>query len=116
MSRLTLFRTSPVPEERATPTRVLEGAPETAFRVHATADGGRVSAGDWSATPGRWRVAYDEWEFCQIVTGHGELREDGAAPVAIGPGDAFVIAPGFAGEWVVFEAMSKRFVVLDPPA
>lgn len=114
MSRLTLFRASTAPEESAIPPRIVAGSPETRYRVHATGEDGRLAAGDWSASPGRWRVAYDEWEFCHILSGRGELHEDGGAPVPIAAGDAFVIAPGFRGEWVVTETMAKRFVVLEP--
>lgn len=116
MSRLTLFRTSGAASEAARPARIVEGSPETRFRIHATGENGRLSAGEWTATPGRWRVEYHEWEFCHVLAGSGILHEEGGDAIAIAAGDAFVIAPGFTGEWAVEETMTKYFVILDPPA
>ena len=116
MARLHLFRDSAAPEETHTPARITAGAPTTTYHVHATGEDGRLSAGIWRATPGAWEVRYTEWEYCHILAGRARLYEDGEAPVEIGPGDSLTIEPGFTGVWEVVEAMTKAFVILDPPA
>ena len=116
MSRLTLFRTATTPEEADVPSIVVAGDPRTVYRVIATGEGGRLSAGVWRGTVGAWRVRYDEWEFCHVLAGRARLCEDGAPPVEVGPGDSFTLAPGFAGVWDVVEPLVKHFVILDPPA
>lgn len=115
MSRLTLFRASRAAETAYVPAQVTAGAPVARLRVQAATAADRVSAGTWTATCGAWSVSYAEWEFCHIVAGHARLHEAGQPAVDVGPGDAFVIAPGFAGVWEVVEPLVKHFVVIDPP-
>ena len=116
MARLRLFRDSPAPLETYIPARVTTGTPVTTYRVHATGEDGRLSAGVWHATPGAWEVSYTEWEYCHVLSGRARLHEAGRAPVEVGPGDGLTIEPGFTGVWEVLEAMTKEFVILDPPA
>jgi uncharacterized cupin superfamily protein len=68
------------------------------------------------ATVGAWRVSYDEWEYCHILSGRMSLTPDGGAPVQFGPGDSFVIEPGFRGVWTVIEDMAKTYVIRLPGA
>ena len=57
--------------------------------------------GIWESTPGAWRVVYDEWEYCHILSGVSILTEDGKAPVTIRAGDSFVCDPASpaSGRW-----------------
>lgn len=104
------------PEDGApAPERIVKGDPTTrTWTVEETADG-RLFAGIWEATPGSWRVSYDEWEFCTILSGISILHEDGAeTPRVLREGDIFVIRPGFTGLWEVVETTRKTFVVHLP--
>lgn len=95
--------------------RVVKGAPRTRTWSIEEADDGRLFAGVWEATPGMWRVAYDEWEFCTILEGVSILHEDGApAPHVLRAGDSFVIRPGFTGLWEVVETTRKNYVIRLP--
>lgn len=107
---ITLFRDSAAGEETHTP----PGGPPTRYRVHATGEGGRLSAGEWRAGVGAWAVDYTEWEFVHVVAGRARLTGIDDMAVEVGPGDAFTIAPGFRGTWEVIEPMTKHFVILDP--
>ena len=65
---------------RPDPAKVLAGDP-----VHTTwnleeRDG--LYCGIWQSTPGKWRIAYDEWEYCRILEGVSVIAEDGGALVA----------------------------------
>lgn len=95
--------------------RVLEGAPTTVTRLDYERDE-RVYAGEWGASVGAWRVAYDEWEFCHMLEGVCELVGDDGGVQRFRAGDSFVIEPGFHGVWRVIEPMRKRFVVRLPEA
>jgi uncharacterized protein len=93
------------------PERLIAGAP--LFRTwtfEETADG-KLFAGVWESTPGKWRIVYDEWEYCSILSGVSVITRDGEAPRRVAAGDAFVIQPGFAGTWEVVETTRKLFVV-----
>lgn len=93
--------------------RVISGSP--AFRTWNVeeAEGG-LHAGVWESTPGKWRVEYDEWEFCHIVSGVSVITEDGGEARTVRAGDSFVIRPGFRGTWEVVETTRKEYVVRMP--
>lgn len=91
--------------------RVVRGAPRaTTWTLERHADGS-LTSGIWEATPGMWRVAYDKWEFCSILSGTTILTEDGGKPRTVRAGDAFIIRPGFTGLWEVVETTRKLFVI-----
>ena len=98
------------PEEgRPDPARVTKGDPR--FRTWNLEERDGLYAGIWEATPGAWRVVYDEWEFCHILEGLSVLTEDGGVARTLRPGDAFVIRPGFTGIWEVVETTRKEYVI-----
>lgn len=74
-------------------------------------DGHGTYAGLWESTPGEWRVEYEEWEFCHVISGVMTLAEDGSEPKTFRAGDSFVVRPGFRGTWRVVETMRKHYVV-----
>jgi len=99
------------PEEGApAPDRLIAGNP--AFRtwnVEETGDG--LYAGIWEATPGKWRIEYDEWEFCHILSGVSVIGEEGGTSRTVRAGDSFVLRPGFRGSWEVVETTRKEYVI-----
>jgi uncharacterized cupin superfamily protein len=96
------------------PDRLISGAPafET-WSQYESADG-RSFAGLWRATPGAWRIAYDEWEYCEILEGVSVITDQAGMARTYGPGDRFVIEPGFTGSWEVVETTTKRYVIRLP--
>ncbi|WP_284163682.1 cupin domain-containing protein [Frigidibacter sp. SD6-1] len=95
---------------RPAPEKVLKGDP-----VHTTwnaeeRDG--LYAGIWESTPGKWRISYDEWEYCRILSGRSVITEDGGEAFEVAPGDSFLIRPGFRGTWEVIESTRKDYVIL----
>ena len=99
------------PEEgRPAPDRVVSGRPAFTTWNAEEAEGG-LYAGIWEATPGKWRVEYDEWEFCHILSGVSILTEDGGEARTLKAGDSFVIRPGFKGTWEVVETTRKEYVI-----
>ncbi|MDQ1185742.1 cupin domain-containing protein [Agrobacterium larrymoorei] len=99
------------PEEGApAPDRLIAGDPKFTSWNLEEAEGG-IYAGIWQATPGKWRVEYDEWEYFNILEGHSILTEDGGQPVHLKAGDRQIIRPGFKGTWEVVETTRKDYVV-----
>ena len=90
--------------------RVIEGSPMTETINQYERDE-HTFVGEWAATAGAWRVSYDEWEFCHILSGVCELVPDGGEARRYVAGDSFVIEPGFSGVWRVLEPMRKRYVI-----
>jgi uncharacterized protein len=96
------------------PSRSLRGAPQhRTWLLDESADEKQL-AGVWESTPGSWRVVYDEWEFCTILSGVSVVTPDGGAAVTLKVGDSFVIRPGFSGIWDVVETTRKSFVIRLP--
>lgn len=97
---------------RPDPDRVLSGDP--VFTAWNLEERGGLFAGLWQATPGKWRISYDEWEYCRIRQGVSVIAEDGGAEVTVRAGDSFVLRPGFRGTWEVVETTLKDYVILLP--
>lgn len=90
--------------------RLISGNPKFRSWNVEEAEGG-LYAGIWESTPGKWRIEYDEWEFCHILSGVSILTEDGGAAREVKAGDRFVIRPGFKGSWEVIETTRKDYVI-----
>jgi len=95
--------------ERPAPEKVIAGDP--VFTSWTLEDRDGLYCGIWESTPGCWRISYDEWEYCRILSGVSILSEDGGAPVTVQAGDSFVLRPGFRGTWEVVETTRKDFVI-----
>lgn len=110
MSAFLAIEASGAPETGAPATdRLVSGAPEHRTWNLEERDG--LYCGVWESTPGKWRISYDEWEFCHILSGISVLTEDGGEARTVRAGDAFVIRPGFRGTWEVIETTRKEYVI-----
>jgi uncharacterized protein len=112
--RLRLFSDqNPDPEPASpNPDRIVEGNPVASVRSFFESADERISIGSWTCEPGRWRVQYDETEYCRILEGTGEVIAHDGQVLAIEPGSEFVIPSGFRGEWRVITTITKRYVIL----
>lgn len=90
--------------------RLVSGDPRFRTWNVEEADGG-LFAGIWESTPGKWRIVYDEWEFCHILCGVSVIAEDGGEARTVKAGDSFVLRPGFTGTWEVLETTRKEYVI-----
>jgi uncharacterized protein len=99
------------PEEGApAPDRLIDGQPRFRTWNLEEAQPGLYS-GIWEATPGKWRISYDEWEFCHILAGVSIIEEEGGEARTVRAGDSFVLRPGFKGSWQVVETTRKAYVI-----
>lgn len=90
--------------------RLISGNPK--FRTwNAEEAPNGLYAGIWEATPGKWRIVYDEWEFCHVLSGVSVIAEDGGEARTVRAGDSFVLRPGFKGTWEVLETTRKEYVI-----
>ena len=95
--------------DQPAPDKILSGAPE--FTTWNVEDRDGIYCGTWRATPGKWLIQYDEWEYCKILEGHSILTEDGGESFELKAGDGFVIRRGFKGTWEVVETTIKEYVI-----
>jgi len=92
------------------PDRLIAGDPQFRTWNFEEAEGG-LYAGIWEATPGKWRIVYDEWEYFHILSGHSIVTEDGGEPIHLKAGDSLILRPGFKGSWEVIETTRKDYVI-----
>ena len=92
------------------PDRLVSGNPRFLTWNAEEREGG-LYAGVWEATPGKWRIVYDEWEFCHILAGVSVITQDGGEARTVRAGDSFVLRPGFKGSWEVLETTRKEYVI-----
>lgn len=90
--------------------RLIAGDPQFRTWNLEEADGG-LYAGIWEATPGKWRIVYDEWEYFNVLSGHSVVTEDDGQPVHLRAGDRMILRPGFKGTWEVIETTRKDYVI-----
>ena len=112
MTEPRLLRLDPAVEpeiSRPDPEKVLAGDP-----VHTTwniEERDSLYCGIWQSTPGKWRIAYDEWEYCRILEGVSVITEESGDAMRVTAGDSFILRPGFKGTWEVLETTRKDYVI-----
>jgi uncharacterized protein len=100
---------APAEVMRPDPAKVLSGDPvHTTWNIEER-DG--LYCGIWQSTPGKWRISYDEWECCHILSGESVITEDNGESRRVGAGDSFILRPGFKGAWEVLETTRKEYVI-----
>ena len=93
------------------PDRLISGNPVfTTWNAEERED--RLYAGIWQSTPGKWRIRYDEWEYCRILSGVSVIEGDDGSHLTVKAGDSFILKPGFSGTWEVIETTRKEYVIL----
>ena len=94
---------------RPEPAKVISGDPvHSAWNLE---ERDSLYCGIWESTPGKWRISYDEWEYCRILSGISVISEDGGASIRVTAGDSFILKPGFKGSWEVIETTRKEYVI-----
>lgn len=108
---LQIDRASVSPEiERPDPAKVISGDP--VFTTWNIEEREGLYAGIWKSTPGKWRISYDEWEYCRILEGHSVITDSASGEeYHIRAGDSFLLRPGFEGTWEVIETTAKDYVI-----
>ena len=93
------------------PDRVVSGDPQHRTEMHFTSPDGRLMAGIWTSTPGKWRAFTGKDEYCHIVSGRCALISENGQRWDFGPGASFLIPEGFRGYWEILETTTKHFVI-----
>lgn len=93
------------------PDRVVDGDPDHVTRMQFESPDGKLVAGTWTSTPGKWHAFTGRDEFCTIVSGHCRLISESGKMQTFTAGDAFMIPNGFVGYWEVIETTTKHFVI-----
>ncbi|WP_298676432.1 cupin domain-containing protein [uncultured Lentibacter sp.] len=110
MSNLLKLTPTPPPEtSQPDPAKLISGQP--VFTTWNLEEDGTLFAGIWQSTPGKWHIAYDEWEYFHILEGVSVLTDETGAETRLTAGDSYIIRPGFSGTWEVVETTRKDYVI-----
>lgn len=106
---------APAPEaEQIAAERTLAGPIDTVTWNHFIGEDDRLYCGIWEASPGKHKVAYTEWEFCQLIEGEAVLTDENGNATHIKTGEGFIIPAGFKGTWESLTPLKKHYVILLP--
>jgi len=95
--------------DRPAPDRLIAGEPRFTTWNAEERDG--LYCGIWESTPGKWRISYDEWEYCRILSGRSVIAAEDGTEYRLQAGDSFILRPGFRGTWEVIETTRKDYVI-----
>lgn len=96
-------------QDAPAPDKLISGNPRFTTWNAEERDG--LYCGIWEATPGKWRISYDEWEYCRILRGRSVITADDGTEYPLTSGDSFILRPGFSGTWEVIETTRKDYVI-----
>jgi uncharacterized cupin superfamily protein len=71
----------------------------------------RINTGVWEATPGQFRRAVMDAEFCHFIAGHATFVSDAGQRFEFRAGDAAYFPPRTLGTWTIHETLRKTYVV-----
>lgn len=93
--------------------KLISGNPKQTVWQHYTDPSGKFLTGIWQSDIGKWRIAYTEEEYCQILDGVSILTDADGNAMAVASGENFVIPRGFVGSWEVVEKTRKIYVIYE---
>jgi hypothetical protein len=97
-------------QDRPAPEKVISGDPRFTTWNAEERDG--LYCGIWESTPGKWRISYEEWEYCRILSGRSVITDETTGEAhEVRAGDSFILRPGFRGTWEVIETTRKDYVI-----
>jgi uncharacterized protein len=103
-----------VPEEYfLSPEKLIAGNPAQEIWQEYSDPTTKFFAGFWQSERGKWKIAYTEEEYCEILAGRSIITDANGHAVTVTTGDRFVIPRGFVGTWEVVEITRKRYVIYE---
>ncbi len=95
------------------PEKRLEGNPKQKVWLRYTDPSGKFFAGTWASEVGKWRIAYTEEEYCELLEGESVITDSEGNAQRVRAGDRFVIPRGFTGSWEVVTPTKKIFAIYE---
>lgn len=93
--------------------RVVSGAPKRTFKVLHSSKSDEFHTGIYECTAGKWKVVYNEDEFCTLIEGHVRLTNDAGDAQDFRAPDSFTVPSGYQGTWEAVTPVRKFFVIYE---
>jgi uncharacterized cupin superfamily protein len=94
--------------------KLIAGNPRQCIWKQYADSSGKFFAGRWSSEIGKWRIAYTEEEYCQILHGTSIITDTDGNALTVSAGDSLVVPRGFVGTWEVIAPTHKIYVIYEP--
>ncbi len=95
------------------PEKRLAGNPKQQVWLRYTDPSGKFMAGTWASEAGKWKIAYTEEEYCELLEGESIITDAAGNSRRVRAGDRVVIPRGFTGSWEVVTPTKKIFVIYE---
>ncbi len=95
------------------PEKLLAGNPKQSLWMKYTDPTDKFFVGTWSSEIGKWKIAYTEEEYCELLEGESIITDQSGHSVTVRKGDSFVVPRGFVGTWEVIMPTKKTFVIYE---
>lgn len=96
--------------------RIISGTPKSAYGMLYSSKSDEFHSGIYECTAGKWKVTYNEDEFCTLIEGKVRLtNEEGDTQEFTAP-DSFLIPSGYKGTWEAVTPVRKFFVIYEKAA
>lgn len=95
------------------PAKVVSGAPRCSYKILYTNASKEYYSGIYECTAGKWRVNYEEDEFCTLVEGKLILTSEAGEAQEFAAPDSFMIPTGFKGTMEALTYLRKCFVIYE---
>jgi uncharacterized protein len=93
--------------------KLLAGNPRQTVWMQYTDATKQFFVGSWASEVGKWKIAYTEEEYCEILEGESLITDENGDSVTVRKGDRFIVPRGFTGTWEVVVPTRKTFVIYE---
>lgn len=96
--------------------RVVTGQPKRTYKTLYSSKSDEFHSGIYECTVGKWKVSYNEDEFCTLIEGHVRLTNDAGEAQDFKAPESFIVPSGFKGTWEAVTPVRKFFVIYEKVA
>lgn len=114
--KITRFPTEPLKDTEWTPVapeKIISGTPKSTYKILYTSKSEELFTGIYECTAGKWKVSYNEDEFCTLIEGKLRMTSDTGDVQEFKAPDSFMIPSGYSGTWEPLTQLRKFFVIYE---
>ncbi len=89
----------------------IAGTSQSSGRLLYKSVDGKLEAGLWVCTPGRWRLSIPRDELCYFLSGRADYQHENGARLEIHPRTLVLFPAGWRGECTVHETMRNTYML-----
>jgi uncharacterized cupin superfamily protein len=95
------------------PEKVLSGMPRCTYKILYTDPSKEFYTGVYECSPGKWRVHYEEDEFCALHEGHVRITTADGLMYEFKAPECYTLPAGFDGTFEALTYVRKYFAIYE---